>query len=394
MQEMHKRVDVFRQIASFEEQAQLKHGDTVHRPYRSSLRARTYTRGTAVTIRDLTNTDETLQVTTAKVIPFYVDDLDELQSAYKNANEYADDAAIELANVIDGDVLGEYDVATSKVDDVEINNGTAGDGFVLSPSNVKKVFVQAKAKIRKQHIKFREGELFAVISPEFEAVLLEYLADKDSMLGDKTGVAGHIGRYMGFDLYVSDAVAWSGVLALPTIPTAGDTITINGVVLTAAADGAATNAGDFSIEAAVDDGAANLVNLINGTGTPGADDYIELSAANRDLLQGFTASYNTTTNLLTVKAEGWGNVVVSETLTPAGDVWTTATQIQHQLFGKKGATDVVIQAAPKLEIKEVPDKLGKNFLPHTLYGIKTFAEGAKKLVDVRVQSSTFTASAS
>lgn len=392
MQMMHKRIDIFRQIASFEEQDQLKHGDTVHRPYRSSIKPQTYTRGTAVTIRELTNTDESLQVTTAKVVPFYVDDLDELQSSYKNANEYADDAAQELSNVIDGDVLAESANAASKVDNVEIAAGTAGDAFTLSISNVQKVFVQAKAKLRKQHVKFREGELFGVISPEFEAVLLDYLAGKESVLGDKTGLAGNVGTYLGFDLYVSDSVLWTGELAYnATTPTDTDTVTINGVVFTFKTTLGST-AGNVL---AVTDGVTsftNLQSLINAPGTTTANG-VALTAANQDLMFGITAAgVSGATGTLTVTAKGWGTVVVSETLTPAADVWTTNRQIQHQLFGKKGATDVVIMAEPKLEVKEVPDKLGKNFLPYTLYGKKTFVEGTKKLVDVRVNAVSFTAS--
>src|SRR3990167_4199454 len=113
MQRRHERSDVFRAIASFEEQAQLKQGDTVNRPYRSSLVAQTYTRGSDVTFQDLTNTNETLSVNQSQIIPFYVDDLDELQTNYRNAAEYADDAAVKLGNRIDGDVLGEYDQAPS-----------------------------------------------------------------------------------------------------------------------------------------------------------------------------------------------------------------------------------------------------------------------------------------
>lgn len=399
MQMQMKRWDIFRQIASFEEQPVLKHGDTVHRPYRSSIRPQSYTRGTAVTIRDISNTDESLVVGTAKVVPFYVDDLDELQSQYNEANGYADDAAQELSNFIDGDVLGEYVSATSKVDNAEIAAGSAGDGFTLSVANVQKVFTEAKKKLRKQHVKFREGELFAVISPEFEAVLMDYLAGKESVLGDKISAAGHIGKYMGFDLYVSDSVGWSAVLSMPTILVDTDTITINGVVFTADADGAAVGAGHFSIQTTADLCRAQLADAINNSegyaaGVGAVDTYIEVSAADRDLLSGITATNDDTADTITVRAEGWGTVVVAEGATPADCVWTAATQIQHNLFGKKGAIDVVIQAQPKLEVKEVPDKLGKNFLPYTLYGLKTFTEGAKKLVDVRIRSDVFTASAS
>ncbi len=399
MQMVMQRTAVFREIASFEEAAQLKAGDTVHRPYRSTMKPQNYVRGTAVTIRDLTNADESLVVQTAKIVPFYVDDLDELQSSYKNANEYADDAAVELENGIDGDVLAEVANATSKVDDQEISGGTSGNGFTLSVANVQKVFVVAKQKIRKQHIKFKKGDLFGVISPEFEGVLLDYLAGKESILGDNTGLGGNIGGYLGFDLFVSDSVYVSAVLAMPTILVAGDTITINGVVFTARADGAAVSSGDFSIQTTADLCRAQLVDAINNANGYAAtvgnvDTYYEVTAANRDLLFGITATNSNSADTLTIAAKGWGTVVVAEGATPADCVWTAATQIQHQMFGKKGAVDVVIMAEPKLEVKEVPDKLGKNFLPYTLYGKKTFAEGAKKLVDVRVRQDAFTASAS
>lgn len=384
MQRTAYRQAVYVAIVNMEEQATLTKGNVVHRPYRSTLYPRTYTRGTAVTIRDLTDTDESLTVSTSMVVPFYVDDLDALQHNYKVLNEYADDAATVLKNWIDGDVLGEYANATSKVDDVEINGGTALNGFTLTTANVLSVFTQAKKKLQKQNLPGGLTNLFAVISPEFESVLLNFFANRETPLGDSTGTNGNIGQYMGFDLYVSNGLSFSASLVTSTIPVAADTITINGVVLTAAANGAATNAGDFSISTTAALATANIVAAINGSGTPGASTYIEFSAANRDLLMGITATNNTTS--IAIVAEGAGLIAVSETLTPAADVWTGALQIQHQLFGKKGATDLVIQAKPSVEVKEVPDKLGKNVLPYTLYGLKTFTEGKRALVDVRVRA--------
>lgn len=390
MQMKHEKTDVFRAIVSMEERATLKKGDTVHRPYRSAISVQTYTRGTAFTVQDLTDTDESLQVSVSKIAPFYVDDLDALQHNYAVLNSYADDAAVQLGNWIDGDVLGEYDQAASKVGLYDMGGGGSlndGVGFTVTTTNIQKVFAVAARKLNKQNI--GQANRFAVISPEFYQVLLEYLAGKESTLGDSTGVNGHVGKYFGFDLYVSNATGWSAELDLTTIPVAGDTITINGVQMQAAADNSATNPGDFSIETTNDLAAANLVLLINGTGTPGADEYIDLSAANRALLSGITASYNSSTNILSLKAEGKGYVAVSETLTPAGDIWTTTKQVQHCLFGQKGAIDLVIQKAPNVEVKEVQDKLGRNVAPWTLYGLKTFREGTFKLVDVLVRSDAY-----
>jgi hypothetical protein len=328
-------------------------------------------------------------VTTAEVVPFYIDDLDALQHNYKILNEYADDASQVLTNFIDGDVLGEYANATSKVDDVEINAGTAGNGFTLTTSNILSAFTQAKKKLQKQNIPGGLNNLFAIISPEFESVLLTFFSNRETPLGDTTGKNGNIGQYMGFELYVSNGLTFSARLVTSTIAVAGDTITINGVVCTARADGAAVSSGDFSIETTAATCTAMLVNLLNnGNGyaaTVGAvGEYFEFTAANRDLLIGMVATNNTTS--IDIKFEGAGLVTVSETLTPAADVWTGALQIQHQLFGKKGAIDLVIQAKPNVEVKEVPDKLGKNILPWTLYGLKTFVEGARMLVDVRVRA--------
>ena len=66
-------------------------------------------------------------------------------------------------------------------------------------------------------------------------------------------------------------------------------------------------------------------------------------------------------------------------------------QIQHALFGIKGAIEVVIQKAPNVEIKDVPDKIGKNIVPWTLYGLKTFTEGKARLVDVKVRTDAYAA---
>lgn len=389
MQVIHSRVDVFRAIANFEQQAVLKNGDVVHKPYHTVPSVASYTRGTAVTVNDQTVTDESLTVDQAFVAPFYVDDLDALQSNYPVLNKLADEAAIRLSNKIDGDILGEYDQATDTVDDGDLG-GTAGNGLTLSVTNVQKVFAIAQRKLMKQlNSNFKRGDCFAVISPNFYQTLLEYLAGKETTLGDSSGVSGHVGQYYGFDLYVSNSVGWSASMPVATIPVAGDTVVINGVTLTAAADASATAAGEYSIETTNDLAMANLVLLINGTGTAGADEYIDVTAANRALLFGITATYTAGTDLLELKAEGWAGVVVSETMTPAANIWTTTKQIEHQLFGKKGAIDVVIQARPTIEVKEVPDKLGKNIIPYTLYGKKTFIKGKDMLIDVQTRSDAY-----
>lgn len=374
-------------ICDFSEESNLSEGDTLNKPYRSAMTPQPYTRGTAVTIQDLTNTNESLSVNQAWVDPFYVDDLDELQSSYKNIKEYAHDSAVDLGNWMDGDVLGEYDQATSSVTNADMTSGgSTSDGFTLTTSNILKVFSTAKKKLKRLNI---FNNLFAVISPDFEATLMEYLSGKDTVLGDNTGTNGNIGRFYGFDLYVSNSLGWSGQLAYDsTTPTDTDTVTINGVVFTFKTTLGVT-AGNVL---AVTDGVTsftNLQTLINAPGTTTANG-VALSTANQNLLRGISATgVSGATGTLSIKAESKSYIAVSETLTPAADVWTAARQIQHQLFGQKGAITFVAQKYATIEIKDVPDKLGKNIIPWMLYGLKTFAKAKDKLVDVKIRSDAY-----
>lgn len=373
-------------ICDFSEEQNLSEGDTLNKPYRSAMTPQAYTRGTAVTIQDLTNANETLVVNQAFVDPFYVDDLDELQSSYKNIKEYAADSSVDLNNWMDGDVLGEYYQASSVVSNYDIAGGLVADGFTLTTANILKVFSSAKKKLKRLNI---FNNLFAVISPDFEAVLMEYLAGKDTALGDSTGTNGNIGRFYGFELYVSNNCGWSGELAYDaTTPTATDTVVINGVTFTFQTTIGST-AGNVLAETDGVTSFTNLKNFINDTATTSAKQ-VALTVANQRLMRGITATVDSTaTGALYIKAEGKSYVAVSETLTPAADVWTSARQIQHQLFGQKGAITFVAQKYATVEIKDVPDKLGKNIIPWMLYGLKTFIKAKDKLVDVRVRSDAY-----
>lgn len=62
----------------------------------------------------------------------------------------------------------------------------------------------------------------------------------------------------------------------------------------------------------------------------------------------------------------------------------TAANCRHLYFGKRGMIDLVMQQSPTMVIKDVSDKLGKNFIAYTLYGTKVFTKNADRFLDVRV----------
>ena len=391
LQRVSEKIATFRKITSLEEASTLKKGDTVHRPYMGALVANTLGATGAYTRQDISTTDESMTVGDPVEATYYVQDPDVIQSKYSVFKNFNDRAAYALSNKLDGDVLGEYDQADSVVANYELGGGgTASDGvgFTLTVSNLLKVFTRANKKLDLQNLGL--GERKAVISPSFKQVLIEYLAGKESSLGDSTGRNGHIGKFGGFELYLSNALGWSGRLENGTIFADGDTITINGVELNFK-DTLGAVAGTIHICTDQEKTLNSLVAAINtpGTSVDSADNagFVALSAANQALLATITATDGGT--YMTLKAEGRGYIAVSESVTAVADIWTTTKQIEHNLFLQGTPIDLAIQKMPSVSIWHRDGYVGSDVTTWQMYALKTFAEGARQMVDVAVRSDAF-----
>ena len=117
MQETFFKESVALGVANTELRADLKEGDVLHKPYGSYARVQTYTKGTDITVKDLSTTDDTLTVDTAKVASFYVDKIDQVQNKYDTIKEFASGAMRQLNNTLDQVVMNEYSNAGKTVDD-------------------------------------------------------------------------------------------------------------------------------------------------------------------------------------------------------------------------------------------------------------------------------------
>jgi len=377
MQIVRRDTPVYPKLASFEERANLKNGDTVNRPYHSLIRVRDYAKSTDTTLTDITATNEQLLVNQYKIAGFYIDDVEELQSNYALLNQFVDETGKELELFIDGDFLGEVASASSSVDDGDINSGTSGIPHAVTVATVKKLFSVAAKKLNREHIDM--AGRYAVISPTIHQLLIEAMDGKDTALGDSTGKNGHIGKYMGFDLYMSNNLPLSGKWTPANNPSDADTVTVSGVEFEF--KNTAATAGQVKIGGSTALTLDNLVAAINGSGTGDGTDYFELSETDRKTLEGCVATDGAT--YVTIFHEGAGEATLSAS--EVADLWSVTTI--HQMIGKKGSVDVVVQKAPGVEFRKPAKLLGTNVLPWTVYGLKTFDEGAKALVDVQVDSS-------
>lgn len=360
---------VVKPISNMRFESDLVAGDVLNFPYMADVRVQAYTAGTDLTIDDLTATQSAMSIDQSRAATFYVDPTETRQSADKSwAAKMARQSAFVIAQEMDQNVL---------------KTGTDGanvvvTGGTLSASTVLSKFGEAMQRLEEANA--TDGEMFAVISPYVKNLLFQAEVANGFNKADTALSNGFVGpSSTGFKIYVSNNLETSVTLTVATIPTAGDTITVYGVTFTAAASGAASAAGEFSIGANAAAAQANIKLAINGTGTAGATTYIDVSADNRRKLQNRQIAASTfATNVTTIT--GFGRINGTETLTAAADVF--GTESSDLLFGRVGALSIGMQMYPELYVRPEPKKLGDNYITHTLYGKKVFFRDAARLVDM------------
>src|SRR3990167_11266071 len=371
MQETFLKESTALAVANTELRADLKDGDTLHKVYGSYPSVQTYTKGTDITVKDVSGTDDTLTVSTAKVASFYVDEIDRVQNKYNAIQEFARIAQRQLNNNLDQAVVAEYSNANTTLDDGSIG-GTSGNGIVFSVSNAPTVMTAMGRTLNS--FNRMSMDRFALIGPRMLETLQQYVAGRETSFGDTVGDNGRVAKRFGFDLILTNNLPFTATLDGATIFADTETITINGVTFTADADGAAVGAGHFSIQATAALCIAQLASAINDDGTPAVDTYIALSAEDRQRIEsaGIVATISGTDLLLT----GYGDIVVSEAC--AGSGWSAQTQ--YSITGIDGSIALVTQVSPTVVFRDAEKRLGKYVYPWTLYGVKTFERMKGNLV--------------
>lgn len=401
----HYKEPVYQILADTRLEASLTKGQTIERSYASDVQVNDMGGDGSYSTQAIADTQETLTINKEKEASIYIKKLDELQAHLPLKQKYGRKLSNALINQIDGDVmLAAYQGAGTTLDDGDFG-GTDGNGLTVTATNIATVFTTAMQKLRLNNVVYNkrftasagmklevpEGMPVAIISPEMLSYIELYLGGKDTLLGDQVSRNGYAGYFMGFECFVSNALPWTATLATATIATDTDTVTLNGVALTADADGAAVGAGHWSIQGSADLCWAQFASLVNGDGTPGVDEYIDVSTANRRLLSNITATHSTSLDTVTLVGSGTGTVVVSETLSAGADGFTAGLQQLHPIFALSKSISLVVQKNPSLEENFVSGKIGRDYIAWTVYGTKVFTDQAPQIVSLAVNSASFTA---
>lgn len=369
-QRLLKKKLIAREIANFEEQSTLRDGDMVHRPYYSDVVVNDYTKGVDVTVQDVAATDEYLLVNKSKEVTVYIDAIDVKQNKYDAANKYIDRMTYALKKDIDGAFLKEVLNAQYLVDDAIVSWGTAGDPITVSVSNAFKMFTLTEAMMNSNDIEDTKP-WFYVITPDVKASiqqtnLVNGFNQADAALRGTLKGVGYLGTWGNFNIFVSTNVAHSNKVTVSSLA-AADTLTVNGVTITFAAAPAAAWECKPTLAA--------LKGMLNGVMAT-AGDYVEFAAADRaKLIAAWVSAIDDGTDVTIVTN---GSVQYSQSGVTLGG------QVAHCWAGQYGCTDLVIQKDVEIQKNKEPKKTGYNYLAWTLYGVKTFVEGAKRCIEVRV----------
>lgn len=368
-QRLLKKKLIAREIASMEEQAVLRDGDMVHRPYYSDVVVNNYTKGTDVTVQDVSATDEYLVVNKSKEATVYIDEIDVKQNKYDAANKYIDRMTYALKKDIDGAFLQEVLNAQYTMTDGDMG-GTPGNPITVSVANAFSLFTYTEAKMNANDIEDTKPWFF-VITPEVKAAiqqtnLVNWFNQADAALRGTLKGMGYLGQWGNFNIFVSNNVAHTNEVTVSSLA-ASDTLTINGVTITFKASPATAGECKPSLAA--------LKGMINGVMAT-AGDYVEFDAADRAKLLAVNAKAIDDGTDVTIVTAGHVDYAQSGV--------TLGGEVAHCWAGQYGCSDMVIQKDVAVQKNKEPKKTGYNYLCWTLYGIKTFTEGAKRCINVLV----------
>lgn len=383
-QEVFQKTLVAKEIANTRFEPTLKYGGSITRVAydMSGVLVRDTVRGSASTIDSVTDSTENLTINLEKEAVFHISDGEVKQAGPLNPGEViGGQIAIKVALDLDGRVFAQVLNASYDFDNGDLTTGSStGTPVTLNSTTVPQLVSRMGAKLRNRNNQLVSSNMCLVVDSYAASDITQYLLGKNIDMAGYVFKNGYTGEVSNAAMYISENLTSESVLSIATTPTDGDTVTIAGVTFTFKTTLGST-AGNVAIGGSADAARLNLSELINSPSTTDAGQ-VALSAANQIIMAKYAAVDDAAANTLTLTGTGTGRTIVAETLTDATDTWTK--NFIHCYYGKKGAIDLVIQDTKEVDMRVTADRRGTNVFSSYLAGVKTFADGAKKFLDVLI----------
>lgn len=384
-QEVFPKVLVGKKVCNTRFEKQLTFGESVERVAYdiSAVRVRNTVRGAVSTIDALSDTAETLLINLEKEAAFHISDGEVKQAGPLNPGEViGGQIAIKVAADLDARIFAQVLNAAQTFDTGDLTTLTStGVPITLNTTTVPQMVTRLPAKLRKTHNQTITN--MALVTDSYGASDIEqYLLGKQFSIVESVFKNGYAGLISSAEVYVSENLTGSVVFADSGTFADGETFTINGVVFTmktSLSSGPAV-AGEIVIGADLAASLTNIAAAINAPDTTTAT-YTALSAADQLIISDdLRLSAVATATAVTLTGTGSGRLVVSTT----GASSAFSKNMLHCYYGKKGAIDLVIQDMQEVDMRPTADRRGTNVFTSYLAGLKTFADGAKKFLDLQI----------
>ena len=356
-----------------------------NRPKKTRLYSVSYTAETAMATQALGSANEYLDVDQTRAVHFFIDDTQKLESNYDIYAEYAPEAVYALRNEMDGKFLWQVTNAFYTVGKLDIEwTGANTSGITITTSLAAKMLSFAKAKLVQNRVE-TTTPFFVVLDPMDASVREQTLIGSGFNLADTTLRNGYLTSLgaLGLDLYVSNNVHHTITFTSTKNVAEADAITIGSQKFTWNAT--PSGAGSVDLGSDEDTSIKNMVAAINDAGTAGTT-YIQLTQDERAKLKQnlVTATYIDAHSFSITTA---GFVSITET-TDSGTAYSFGEHQRLAPLGQKGCIDMVIQKAVQSETQRGTSNgvIGDYVTTWTRYGLKTFTEGAQRMVAIRIKA--------
>lgn len=362
-------------------------GNTANRVIVSHPATGTYTPGSDITDKDLNSSSESLTVNTWKYASVYVDDTDLKQNLLNAGEVAAQSMQRQHNNRIEQAVLTEVTNSKYTLDAAAVG-GASGSNISLNTDNAHQLFTAANTKLNNTDAPM-QGRC-AVIGGHILEQLQLTNAGRVTNLGDNVLANGVVGPLFNWQIVYNNNLPYTAVLTLTVQPTDGDTVTIAGVLFTFKTT-LGTTAGNVHICSDATHSRANLATSINAPDTTVASatdaGFVAVAVEDAFLLmekRAITAVDDASTK---ITITGFGDIVVASSFTSASNSW--GSQRQDALFMVRGSIDLVVQIPTKVEVTRVEKRFGERVKSLAGYGKKTYTDGARKMVWVKIDASTW-----
>ena len=383
-QEVFQKTLVAKEIMNTRFEAKLRFGESVKRVSFdiSGVLVRTVTRNNDSTIDNVTDTSEVLNINLEKEAVFRITDGEMTQAGPLNpGQEIGKQVGIKVALDLDGRCFYEVRSALFNFDAGDLTTGSStGTPITLSSTTVPQMTSRMAAKLRFRNNQEIMSNMVLVVDAYAAADITQYLLGKNIDLAGSVFKNGYTGDVNNAMLYTSENLSGEATLVSTGVFTDAETVTINGVVFTAKTALGAV-AGQFLIGANAAASITNLTALINAPTVTTAQGIAITAVADLDTLSR-VAAVATSATVLTINGIGGGRFVLAKTSAN----WSWATSMIHAYFGKKGAIDLVVQDLSPVEMRPESKQRATIVFASYLAGIKTFADGAKKFLNVLIDA--------